>query len=100
MGPMKFEWDPVKAIRNAAKHGISFEEASMLFLGREDFVEIYDDRQSEDEDRFIAIGLIDKGVVVIVYVQKTADVIRIISARKATKAEILMFTEFKRTRGK
>lgn len=50
---------------------------------------------SDDEDRFIAIGPIVKGVVVVVYVERAIDIIRIISARGATKKEIALFNEFK-----
>ena len=55
---------------------------------------------SEDEDRFIAIGPIVKGVIVVVYVERDFDIIRIISARRATRAEIELFDEFKRGRSR
>jgi len=93
---MEFEWDSQKAKRNVVKHGITFEEASKLFQGRAEYVEIFDESHSEDEDRFIAIGPIVKGIVVVVYIEKTWDLIRIISARKATKKEIGLFSNFKR----
>jgi len=93
---MKFEWDNQKSKSNLAKHGISFEEASKLFLGRADFVEIFDESHSLDEDRFIAIGPIAKWIVVVVYIEKSLDLIRIISARKATKKEIDLFINFKK----
>lgn len=92
---MEFEWDSRKAKINAKKHGITFEEASKLFLGKVDYIEIFDESHSDDEDRFIAIGPISKGVIVVVYVEKTLDLIRIISARKATKKEIHLFAGFK-----
>jgi uncharacterized DUF497 family protein len=93
---MKFEWDSQKAKINAEKHGITFEEASKLFRGRADFVEIFDQSHSVDEDRFIAIGPIVKGIVVVVYIEKSLDLIRIISARKATKKETYLFLNFKK----
>jgi uncharacterized protein len=93
---MNFEWDNQKANSNKAKHGISFEEASKLFLGRVDFIEIFDESHSLDEDRFIAIGPIAKGIVVVVYIEKSVNLIRIISARKATKKEIYLFINFKK----
>lgn len=92
---MKFEWDRQKAKRNAAKHRVTFEEASTLFHGRAEYIEIFDESHSEDEDRFIAIGPIVKGVIVVVYIEKSWDLIRIISARKATKKEIGLFINFK-----
>lgn len=97
---MKFEWDSKKEKLNNQKHGISFKEAAKLFQGRSDYLELYDNLHSDDEDRFIAIGKIIKGVVVVVYVERDFDVTRIISARKATRAEIKLFDEFKRGRNK
>lgn len=91
---MKVEWDSKKEKLNNQKHGVSFKEAIKLFQGRSDYLELYDNLHSDDEDRFIAIGKIIKGVVV--YVERDFDVIRIISARKATKAELKLFDEFKR----
>jgi len=93
---MKFEWDRQKAKSNVVKHGITFEEASKLFLGRADFVEIFDESHSCDEDRFIAIGPIAKGIVVVVYIEKSLELIRIISARKATRREVDLFIRFKK----
>ena len=93
---MKFEWDLEKEKRNLQKHGVSFQEASKLFTGRSEYFELYDDLHSEDEDRFIAIGPIIKGLVVVVYVEREFDTIRIISARKATRAETHLFNEFKK----
>jgi uncharacterized protein len=93
---MKFEWDNQKAKVNAAKHGVTFEEASKLFQGRAEYIEIFDESHSLDEDRFMAIGPIVKGIIVVVYIEKTLDLIRIISARKATKKEIGFFINFKK----
>ena len=93
---MEFEWDKKKAKFNVTKHGITFEEASKLFLGRADYVEIFDESHSDDEDRFIAIGPIRKGIIVIIYIEITLDAIRIISARKATKAEVGLFMNYKK----
>ena len=84
---MRFEWDAEKDRANQAKHGVSFEEASDLFSSGEDFLEVYDAAHSFDEDRFIAIGSTSSGVLVVVYTERRDDVIRILSARKATKQE-------------
>ena len=85
---MRFEWDRTKDRANQAKHGLSFSEASALFEGDVNYLEIYDETHSEDEERFIAIGPIDRGIVVVVYTERIDDVIRIISARLASKVEI------------
>ena len=78
------------------KHGISFKEASKLFTGRSDYLELFDEQHSVDEDRFIAIGSIVKGVIVVVYVERDFDIIRIISARKATRSETKLFDDYKK----
>ena len=85
---MRFEWNPNKDEANQKKHGLSFDEAKELFAGGKRFLEIYDDEHSDEEDRFIAIGSIRAGVVVVVYTEPQDDVIRIVSARKATRKEV------------
>ncbi|HOP64804.1 MAG TPA: BrnT family toxin [Spirochaetota bacterium] len=88
---MIFEWDPNKNIINKKKHGISFEEAILIFTDR-DALSIYDDEHSSREDRWITIGFIPAGKILVVvhtdrlYIEKK-EVIRIISARKATEKE-------------
>ena len=91
---MRFEWDPAKAKTNLAKHGLSFEEASELFKSGIDYLEIYDEEHSGEEDRFIAIGPIKRGVIVISYTERDEDVLRILSVRLATKKEIQSYEEF------
>ena len=88
---MRVIWDEVKNLSNQTKHGVSFEEAQELFLSGADYLEIFDDRHSDDEDRFIAIGFIVRGLVVVVWTQRDDDLIRIISARPATKNEMTLF---------
>lgn len=90
-----FEWDPAKDEKNEAKHGLSFSEASELFAEGTDFLEIYDEDHSDDEERFIAMGPIETGIVVVVYTEREDDVIRIVSARKATKKEVELFQQHK-----
>ena len=53
---MEIKWDPTKNAANLAKHGLSFTEAAQLFRSDVDYLEIYDDEHSREEDRFIAIG--------------------------------------------
>ena len=88
---MLFEWDSKKDEANRDKHGLSFDEATELFTSGTDFLEIYDGDHSGEEDRFIAIGPIHAGLVVVVYTEPQDDTIRIVSARKATKKEVELF---------
>ena len=88
---VRFEWDPDKDRANREKHGISFEEASELLESVNDFLEIYDEAHAGDEERFIAIGPIRNRMVVVYYTERADDVIRIISARRATKNEVRLF---------
>jgi uncharacterized protein len=89
-----FEWDADKNDRNVQRHGITFDDAKELFESGTDFLEIYDEEHSEDEDRFIAIGPIRVGVVVVSFTERPDDVIRLISARKATKKEDELFQKY------
>ena len=87
MKPLRFEWDPAKPRANRRKHGVSFEEARTVFLD-EDALLKPDEDHSDDEDRFILLGLSSTLRVILVchcYRQED-EVIRIISARKASLA--------------
>ena len=84
---MDVVWDPDKNRSNQEKHGVSFEEAMQLLTSAIDYLEIYDDPHSNEEDRFIAVGPIDRGVIVVVYSELDDGVLRIVSARMATKNE-------------
>ena len=84
---MRVVWDESKSRTNRKKHGISFQEASALFHRGDDYLEIFDVAHSDEEDRFIAIGPIKKGLVLVVYTERDEDTIRLISARWATKGE-------------
>lgn len=90
---MKFEWDSAKDRSNQRRHGLSFEEARQLFESGGEYLEIYDSEHSDVEDRFIAVGTIDRGVAVVVYTEKEEGVIRIIGARLATKQERDLYRE-------
>lgn len=91
---LRFEWDEDKAARNVRKHAIAFGEASALFTSGVDYLEIFDIEHSVEEERFICIGPIARGIVVVVTVDVDIDVIRIISARLATRRESLLYAEF------
>jgi len=80
-------WGESKNRTNRKKHGVSFEEASTLFHRGDDYLEIFDDAHSDEEDRFIAIGPIKKGLVLVVYTERNEDTVCLISARWATKRE-------------
>ena len=80
-------WDDDKDRRNREKHGVSFQEAAELFTSGVDFLEIYDEAHSFDEDRFLAIGPIVRGVVLVVWTERAEEVVRVISARWATPRE-------------
>ncbi len=66
---------------------MSFEEARRLFESNVDYLEIFDSDHSDFEDRFIAIGPIRRGLVVVVYTEREEGIIRIIGARFANKNE-------------
>ena len=84
---MDFEWDSAKAEANERKHGVSFLEASSVF-GDPLELTIYDPDHSTDEHRFLSIGQTSSGrIVVVSYVEREENRIRIISARAATAAE-------------
>ena len=88
---MKFAWDAAKNALNQRNHGVRFEEASELFQSGADYLEIFDDEHSDIEDRFIAIGPIRRGLVLVVWTERDEETIRIISARWATKREVTLY---------
>jgi uncharacterized DUF497 family protein len=60
-----FEWDPDEDKANREEHGFSFDEVTELFTSGTDFLEIFDEDHSDEEDRFVAIGSIRAGLVVV-----------------------------------
>ena len=93
MRGLRFEWDSRKALSNKAKHGVSFEEACIVF-GDVLSITIGDpDHGSSDEEREITIGQTGKFRIVVVSHTQRDGTIRIISARKADRQEILQYTE-------
>lgn len=83
---MEFEWERNKAALNLWKHGVPFDEAKTIF---DDplYVDFYDPDHSYDEDRYIIIGQSERGRLLIVSYTERENVIRLISARKATRKE-------------
>jgi uncharacterized protein len=90
---MRFDWDPRKDATNQRKHGLGFREAATLFISGVEYLEIFDEAHSSVEDRFIAIGPIERGVIVVVWTEQVTETIRIISARLATTREIDLYHE-------
>jgi len=85
-----FNWDPAKSKTNYLKHGVAFQEACSVFYDQ-NAIEYFDTEHSSMEDRFLMLGLSEKFRVLLlsytVRKVKSAIIIRIISARKATKKE-------------
>jgi len=93
MRPLRFTWDKRKSKANQKKHGISFEEAQTVFFD-ENAIEYFDPDHSESEDRFLLLGLSSSLRILVVShcYRKRESLIRIISARKATKKEQKVYT--------
>jgi uncharacterized protein len=85
---IKFEWNTAKAISNKKKHGVSFEEAQSVFYD-EFALQFFDDDNAESEERFLMLGFSDEARLLIVChcEREQGNIIRIISARNATKSE-------------
>ena len=83
---LTFEWDPNKAKINLERHGVSFDEASTAFQDPLSLT-IDDPLHTEDEERFILLGLSHKNRMLVVVDTERGDNIRMISARKMTKQE-------------
>jgi uncharacterized DUF497 family protein len=87
----RFEWDPDKAKQNVRKHGISFDRATSVLLDPEALSK-FDEEHSQDEDRWVTLGLDGTGAILVVChtyheIEVGSATIRIISSRKATKNE-------------
>ena len=85
---IRFEWNQPKAAANLMKHGVSFEEAQSVFFD-EFAIQFFDDEHSTGEDRFILLGMSSNARMLIVChcERESGELIRIISARRATKRE-------------
>lgn len=99
--PVRFEWDGDKAVANVRKHQVSFEEAATVF-GDPLASTFPDPRHSTTEPRLVAIGFSERGrLIVVLFIERLASepeeprtgTIRIISARKATRAERRAYEE-------
>ncbi len=88
MKRLRFDWDPKKSSANQKNHGITFEEAQSTFF--DEWAILYDDPDhSEDEDRFLLLGMsVRVRILIVSHCYREDDaVIRLISARKANRAE-------------
>ena len=83
---MRFQYDPAKAASNLKKHGVSFADAEGVFF---DPLAIHQlDPDSEDEERFVAVGMGSAGIILVVIYTLRNEEIRLISARRATRHEV------------
>ena len=85
---MNVIWDEAKRESNLRKHGIDFADVQELFEGH---TVTFEDERNYGEERFITIGLLHFQVVVIIYVYRDENGIRLISARRATNYEQKLF---------
>ncbi len=89
---MKFGWDKNKAESNLLKHGVSFDEAKTVF---DDplYIDFYDPDGSDDEDRYLIIGVSNQGRLLITSYTEREELTRLISARVVTRAEREVYEE-------
>jgi uncharacterized protein len=88
MASLRFEWDPRKAAANLRKHGVSFAEAETAFY--DDYAAVTDDPDAaETEERFLLLGMSGtlRVLLVVHCTREAGSVVRLISARKATRSE-------------
>jgi uncharacterized DUF497 family protein len=87
---MKFEWDENKNTENVRKHGLDFADAWQVFRNPV-FVKL-DDREDYSEDRWIGLGMMSNGIVVVfIFTETDQEMVRLISMRKATKNELTRY---------
>ena len=94
---IEFDWSPGKARANLVKHGVAFEEAMSVFLDP-DALQFFDDDHSTEEERFILLGVSSRlRLLVVCHCERSGgDVVRIISARKATARERNFYEDWPR----
>lgn len=92
---MEFEWDKLKAEINERKHGVSFIEASEAFKDP-NAIEFLDELNSVDEIRFRLLALSPKRLLFVGFTVRENEIIRIITARKATGEEKMYYYDEKR----
>lgn len=95
---LSFEWDEQKARRNLLKHGVSFDEAKVVFSDT-NMADVLDERFDYGEERWIATGQSGHRILTVAYVDR-GHAIRIVSARQATRLEINDYTANAADRGR
>jgi uncharacterized DUF497 family protein len=95
MNELRCEWDGRKSRQNKRKHGVSFEEAQSVFLD-ERAIRFFDPDHSEDEERFLLLGMsFVLRILVVCHCYRAEDwIIRIISARKANEIEVRAYAAY------
>jgi uncharacterized protein len=88
---MDYEWDPAKAKANARKHGVDFADAAIALS--DDSAVTIPDPDSEDEERFVSLGVDPNDRVLVTVFTHRGERIRIISSRKASKGERRQYEE-------
>jgi uncharacterized DUF497 family protein len=94
---LEFDWDPAKARRNDAKHGVRFDEALTVFS--DPFaLTMFDEDHGDEEERWITLGTANDGRLLVVIhthddIDETRAVVRLISARPATKREARQYRD-------
>ncbi len=89
---MEFEWDDEKSNSNLAKHGIDFEEAALIFAGLT--ITRIDDRDDYGETREVSIGQLDAHIIIVVVHTDRTGTTRLISARRANRAERKIYNDY------
>lgn len=95
MGDLKFEWNFDKSVSNIQKHGVSFDEAKAVFT--DEYARLIGDPDhSQNEGRFLLLGTsIESNLLVVCHCIREAEIIRIISARKAGKQERKIYEDYR-----
>ena len=88
---VKVVWNDAKNLANQKKHGVSFEEAAELLASDDALLDIFDEEHSGMEERFISIGPIQRGLVLVVWTERDSSEVRVISARWATRQERALY---------
>jgi uncharacterized DUF497 family protein len=94
----EFDWDPRKAASNLKKHGVTFLEATTVFTDPLQ-ISMLDETHSDEEDRWLTIGLSERGrVLILSHTMRSSSrssitIVRLISCRKATKREVKEYIE-------
>ncbi len=88
---MRYEWDPAKDRQNRRKHGLSFAQAVRVFEEPAACLEFFDELHSDVEGRFLTIGPIPEGLIVVAWTEREGGNVRVISARFTTARERVLY---------